>query len=237
MSTLLLVRHAQASFLEPEYDKLSELGELQARLLGESWAGLGLGLDAVLVGPRERHRATATHALAELSRRGLAVPALTEVAELDEYPADEVLGRLLPSLADRADIAELMAQTGSDDRRVRGRALDRLLQVALRSWVDSAAESVEHVTWVDFIRRVQTVLDGVMARTARGERIAAFSSAGTIGAMVGQMLGADRHVALELGWMLNNSAVTEVAFSPGRATLSRFNVVAHLPDPAHWTRR
>jgi len=35
MGVLYLVRHAQASFLEPNYDKLSALGETQAGVLGE----------------------------------------------------------------------------------------------------------------------------------------------------------------------------------------------------------
>jgi broad specificity phosphatase PhoE len=37
MSTLILVRHGQASAFEDNYDRLSSLGERQARLLGESW--------------------------------------------------------------------------------------------------------------------------------------------------------------------------------------------------------
>ena len=38
MGILFLVRHAQASFLEQNYDKLSALGEAQASHLGEYWA-------------------------------------------------------------------------------------------------------------------------------------------------------------------------------------------------------
>ncbi|MGH9676067.1 MAG: phosphoglycerate mutase family protein, partial [Candidatus Acidiferrum sp.] len=37
MGRLVLVRHGQASFLQQDYDKLSELGEKQSRLLGEYW--------------------------------------------------------------------------------------------------------------------------------------------------------------------------------------------------------
>src|SRR3984893_14433603 len=37
MGLITLVRHGQASFLKEDYDKLSELGELQARTLGEYW--------------------------------------------------------------------------------------------------------------------------------------------------------------------------------------------------------
>ena len=42
MSRIILVRHAQASFLEPIYDKLCATGEVQACLLGEYWARRGV---------------------------------------------------------------------------------------------------------------------------------------------------------------------------------------------------
>ena len=54
MSRLILVRHSQASFFADNYDRLSPLGEQQARALGEHWVKLGIGFDEVIVGPRER---------------------------------------------------------------------------------------------------------------------------------------------------------------------------------------
>lgn len=50
MSRVILVRHAQASFLEPNYDKLCATGEVQARLLGEYWARRGALFSCALVG-------------------------------------------------------------------------------------------------------------------------------------------------------------------------------------------
>ncbi|MFQ5527850.1 MAG: hypothetical protein ACE5GX_16530 [Thermoanaerobaculia bacterium] len=47
MSRVLLVRHGQASAGSADYDRLSELGERQSRLLGRHWAGHGLELDRV----------------------------------------------------------------------------------------------------------------------------------------------------------------------------------------------
>ena len=38
------MRHGQASFGQDNYDRLSELGQAQARLTGEHLAGLGLSL-------------------------------------------------------------------------------------------------------------------------------------------------------------------------------------------------
>jgi broad specificity phosphatase PhoE len=37
MGRLLLIRHAQASFLDENYDKLSATGEAQALRLGQYW--------------------------------------------------------------------------------------------------------------------------------------------------------------------------------------------------------
>ena len=58
MGRVFLVRHAQASFLEPDYDKLSATGEAQARVLGEYWARHKIVFDRVCTGPRVRHRET-----------------------------------------------------------------------------------------------------------------------------------------------------------------------------------
>lgn len=54
-----MVRHAQASFLEEDYDRLSPLGEKQASALGVYWARSRLQLDYIFSGPRKRHVRTA----------------------------------------------------------------------------------------------------------------------------------------------------------------------------------
>jgi len=57
MGTLLLVRHSQASAFEDNFDRLSTLGEKQARLLGESWRKRGVQFERVFAGPRVRNPA------------------------------------------------------------------------------------------------------------------------------------------------------------------------------------
>lgn len=233
MSTLYLVRHAQASFLADDYDQLSELGREQARQLGRWFLATGPSFDAVLVGPRRRQRQTA-ELLAEVLP---GLPEQGELGELDEYPADEVLRARLPSLAEEhpALFAEL---TNAPEASVRGRALERLLQRALAAWAEAGDRRAhEHESWSDFQARVARALERCTAGAGRGRRVLAVSSAGTIGAMVGQVLGVRAEVCLELGWMLNNASVCEIVFSPGRANLSRFNAVSHLPDTAQLTRR
>src|SRR5439155_26080458 len=74
MSVLTLVRHAQASFPAAEYDRLSEVGQTQASLLGEYWAGRRLLFDEVYTGPRTRQRHTAELAGACCVRTGMTWP-------------------------------------------------------------------------------------------------------------------------------------------------------------------
>lgn len=231
MSTLLLVRHAQASFLSDDYDRLSELGIEQSRQLGRQLALHGAGFDAVFVGPRRRHVHTAEVLLAELP----GAPAPELLPELDEYPAEEVLQARIGELsAARADLAEDIAHS---DRRRRGRAFDLLLQEALRDWVRRDRDDAPHETWPGFGARISRALERLTRDEGRGRRVLGVSSAGTIGALAAQVLSAPAETALELGFMINNAAVTEIAFSPDRRSLARFNVLGHLSDPSHWTRR
>ncbi len=62
MSVLYLVRHGQAGTRE-HYDSLSDLGQTQARLLGQHFAEQGIKFDAVYSGSLARQRATAEHTL------------------------------------------------------------------------------------------------------------------------------------------------------------------------------
>ena len=98
MGTLFVVRHAQASFLEANYDQLSQLGEAQARTLGEYWAQRGVIFDRVGVGPRVRQKDTARLVSEAFERNGLTFPQPLEFAEFDEYQGEAVLERSLPGL-------------------------------------------------------------------------------------------------------------------------------------------
>jgi broad specificity phosphatase PhoE len=63
MSTLTVVRHAQARPFEEDSDRLSEAGELQARALFDYWSRSAVAFDEIWCGTLERHRQTAQLAL------------------------------------------------------------------------------------------------------------------------------------------------------------------------------
>ena len=100
MGRLLLIRHAQASFLEQNYDKLSAIGETQARRLGQHWARQKILFDGVCSGPRVRHKQTAKIVAAVYRDTGISFPELREIPEFDEYQAEAVLKQGLPRLVE-----------------------------------------------------------------------------------------------------------------------------------------
>jgi broad specificity phosphatase PhoE len=239
LSTLHLVRHAQASFLASDYDVLSELGHRQARALGEHWARLGMRFHAVYSGPRRRQIHTAELAGAALSETGLDWPEIVVLEELDEYRAEELLERrLLEIAAERPEIGALLRDfQDAADPRARRRGFERVLQGVLKLWAraELSADGIE--SFSEFDTRLKRGLATLTRGEGRGRQVAAFSSSGAIGALVGGLLGATPGTQLELGWTLNNCGVTELFYSDERITLSRYNQIGHLTDPSAWTYR
>jgi broad specificity phosphatase PhoE len=219
--------------LSDNYDRLSEHGRSQARALGQAWQARNVRLDRVLSGPRERQRDTAGEVVGVLGTDPSAVESL---AAFDEYPAEEVLAGFAQEMQNKGEFSQLFADAQQiADVRARGRAFDKLLQHALRLWAAGRTPSGVD-SHVAFEGRVQEAFAELIHGEGSGRSLALFSSAGTIGAIVGHVLGTDVARRLELGWSLNNASVSEIAFSAGRTSLVRFNDVGHLPF-ATWTRR
>jgi len=237
----VLVRHGQASFLAEDYDVLSPLGEEQARQLGRYWARIGARVDEVWVGPRVRQVRTAELAgEAFRAEGGVAWPEPQALAALDEYHAEHVMKHAAAELALRDDsVRELaLAFAAASERRDRARTFEKLFQAVTKRWVAGELVVPGIETWAEFSTRVHDGIAQLTRDSTRGGRtVLAFTSAGTIGVSLQAVLGVPAVAALELGWVVRNAAISELLFSGGRVTLSSFNALPHLPDPAQWTYR
>ena len=233
MGSLLLVRHGQASAFEENYDRLSTLGEKQARMLGESFRRRGLRVDRVFCGPRVRQQRTA-----EIASEAGELPAPVVVKGLDEMGVEPLFKEHLPDLFSRhahlATLGDAMLAADGDAGRARGFA--RLFEATLQLWLrgEVSARGVE--SWLEFRARVRHALSAVRAQ-ARGQRIAAFTSAGPVASAVQLALGADDDTTLSLAFRVRNSSISEFLFSEERFSLASFNETPHLPDGAMVTVR
>ncbi len=239
MSTLLLVRHAQASFLEDDYDRLSAHGEQQAIQLGDHWAANGISFGEVVTGPRQRHRRTAELVGQSLKNAGLDWPEPTIAPEWDEHQVDRLLIDHALSLSEQyPNLKPLVDAAQSDGTpQERARRFQRLFEATAQLWLTNAATGPGVETWGTFRDRIRSGLRKIVARPGSGRRVAVFTSVGAVTVALQHAMGCDDQTALATGWRVWNCSVTEFAFSGDRFTLDRFNALPHLPNPDDWTYR
>ncbi len=234
MGILVLFRHAQASFLEQNYDKLSKLGEAQARLLGEHWARRNILFDRACVGPCVRQKDTVKLVSEEYTRLGFKFPDPLVMAEFDEYQAEAVLTGGLPGLLENNQrFRDLYAPFQSASNAVEQRAtFQKLFEAVIGEWVRGAIcpDGVE--TWPEFCSRVHSGLSNFLSSGGHGERIAIFTSGGPIAVAMQRALQLSPEETLKVSWMSRNTSWSEFLYDAQRFTLSSFNSYGHIGDPA-----
>jgi len=239
MALLTLIRHGQASFLEPNYDKLSERGQRQSRSLAEYWVKTAARFDQVYYGPATRHRETGDIVGAVYREAGLEWPAEARLAALDEYPGIEVMRTFLPGLMEtHEDIRAMETEfRQAGERAVAARVYDKLFQRITRMWVDEELDAPEVESFKSFCDRVARGISEIRERADKNGRIAVFTSGGVIAATVKLALDLAPQRTLELSWTSRNASYTEFLSSRDRFSLSSFNNHPHLLDEELLTYR
>jgi broad specificity phosphatase PhoE len=239
VSRILLVRHAQASFLEPDYDRLSPIGETQAHLLGEYWASRNVAFDGVYSGPRARQIDTAKIVAGICRQRDVAFADPTVWPEFDEYQGEDVLRKSIPELL-KADagirglyVAFLRAGTSEEKRK----SFQRMFETVVGKWVNGEIPLQDVESWHEFRGRVNRGLSKLTSDSARGERVVVFSSGGPIGVATQRALHLSAQDTLRVTWMSRNCSYSEFLCSGERFMLSVFNAFPHLDDPSLLTYR
>ncbi len=235
MSTLYLVRHGQASFGQANYDRLSELGLRQSRALGEYWAARRVIIDAAVAGTLERQKASAEGVRAAYLDAGLTFPELTEMAEWNEYDTAAILTGSVPDLiAKHPDILELakkLAPDGKPDLRGNKQDFQRMFARIMDLWVTGELKVDGLESWRDFAARVNRGISAVTAAHDSGKTVAVFTSGGPISAAVQRALQTPDKIALDLGWSISNTSISEFRYRGDRFSLASFNTTPHLNDP------
>lgn len=231
MSRLILVRHGQASFLKDDYDHLSERGESQARLLGAYLAREEIRPTAVFAGPRRRQVGTARLALGALAAAGVAAPDVVTLDDLDEHHGGELMAKHVPRLAAASPsiATHALAFVDATEPKERARHAERILREALTMWAEGHPATAGIESFRDFRARASRVLDAMTRGEDRGRTVLAFTSGGTIGAIVGAVLSTGDRQALDLGFVSENASVTEISFSAERRSLHKLGVPPELP--------
>jgi broad specificity phosphatase PhoE len=219
---VLLVRHGQASAISSDYDRLSDLGREQSRLVGTHFERFALTPDRVLVGPRRRHAQTHDEA------RGATWIEPERVDDLDEHHAVQLLVALGPSLAIRDDeIGRLAREAFAHDHGSMRTALSKVFAAIVPAWARGEIEHPGVEPFVEFRGRIRRFVDRM--QESDGTTVA-FTSGGAISAIVAEIHGLDTMQLLDVMWHLRNASITEVVVRDGRLALASMNTTAHLGE-------
>ncbi|PCH63955.1 MAG: hypothetical protein COC19_00400 [SAR86 cluster bacterium] len=226
MSELILVRHGQASFGTDNYDRLSDKGVEQVKILSRHWRDLGLSFDAIYCGSLLRQQQTAAELL-PLVQTGQVVTN----ASLNEYNGDPLIQVYLRKYALADGFPKDLQWPIRDEKQ-----FQKLFEAATSRWIentlepDASDEKFEY--WQDFQRRVYQVIDTIMAKHDRGSKILLSTSGGVIAMALQRVLQFSDAQVIATNWMVHNSSVTKFRYGNGRVSLSQFNNIAHLESPA-----
>ena len=224
MSSLLLIRHGQASFGADDYDVLSTRGIEQSRALGRHLAAQGERIDAVYAGPRRRHADTARHLREAAGEAGTRLPEPIEVAELDEFPAIEMLRLWLPKMA--AGDPELAAALAGGDA---GRAAVVAFDKVTKAWANGSLDVGELESFAAFSARVGRGLAAIMQAEGRGRQVLVVTSGGPISIAVRGCLELGEEPTLRAALALANASTTAIKWRGSETTLFGYNHVHYLP--------
>lgn len=233
MSTLILVRHGQATPFEADTDRLSALGEAQARAVGEHLVEEEVEPTDVFTGSLVRQRLSAQ--FAGEAAQGAWPDPVTD-PRLAEYDGDGLTRMLAPLLAARDSEfdALLRASEGGRHGPERNRHLQRMLEPLAAAYLRGEVVHPDVEPWASFRARVHSFLRDLLAGPS-GRTVLVFTSGGVIGVTVAAVLRAPDESALTLNWRVRNGSLTRLTYGGGRASLDSFNETAHLPgDLASW---
>lgn len=204
MGEILLVRHGQANSeatTEEDYDRLSDLGHQQAKLLGAWLRAHDYAFDHVLSGTLRRHRETA-------QGMGWQAEEDARLNEMDYYNLS----------------AAFTAHTGEPHPGPEEFA-DHMPRV-FAAW--HAAEIQGAEPFHAFESRVTEIL---AEAATPGRRLLVVTSGGVIGMMLRHLLDLDLIKLSQVCLPIYNTSLHKISVWPDRTILSGFNALPHLDPP------
>lgn len=214
MPSILLIRHAQASFGAADYDVLSERGLAQVQALVAGLAARGVRADRVVSGTLRRQRDTAQPC-------ALAVGLELELDERwNEYSDRDILTH------HAAVPAGLEHHEG--DAPLSSREFQEILNGALRGWIEAEAGGACQETWPAFRDRLAGALRELAGELGRGQTALVVSSGGAIAAVCAELMGLPPTALVAFNHVSINTGICRLAVGRAGVTVISVNEHAHL---------
>ena len=243
MTTLLLARHGQASFGQENYDQLSELGSIQAQMLGQHYASTQRSIDAIFTGSLVRQQDSARHfwkhyqsSIDNSNDNNMAVKPVIDLntpnsyvlPQFDEFNHKDVFIKSNPAFSSQGAIASEIAKAEVPMTR-----LAELFDNAMQRWHGGDYDHDYVESWSQFNERAKQALEQIRLQIlklnlGRDSTVLVFTSGGIIAAITAQLLQQGSQTAYQLNKSLVNTGVTSVTLKEQESRLLSLNEYSHL---------
>jgi len=251
LSTVYLVRHGQAGTRDA-YDSLSELGERQARLLGEHFISQGIRFASAYAGALTRQQQTAEQIRVVYADAGIGFPTVRVDSGWDEFDLGRVYREIAPLLAAEdpeflREYDEMREQVrvsqGAHGARIHRRWMPCDTKV-VEAWL-AGCYSYGGETWDQFRERVAACRlrmerqenEARQQNDARHENILVVTSATPLAIWTGLSLEISDERIMRLAGAVYNASYTILRLRKQQLRLFTFNAVPHLAAPGLCTHR
>jgi broad specificity phosphatase PhoE len=214
--SILLIRHAQASFGSATYDVLSERGREQVRALLAGLKRRRIVADHVVSGDLRRQRDTAQPYADAL---GVSVRIDPRWNEYDDRDILVNHSGMLAGLERHPGDPELTSQQ-----------FQRVLNDALEQWIAAGADGAAREVWPRFRDRITSALDDVARELGKGQTAVVVSSGGAIAAVTAALLGLPDEALIAFNHVSVNTGITKLAVGRSGTFLISSNEHAHLDE-------
>jgi broad specificity phosphatase PhoE len=241
LSRVYLVRHGQAG-TRKAYDALSDLGQRQARLLGEYFVSEGIHFTAAYRGELKRQQQTAEEVRAAYGDAGVCFPEVVPHRGWNEFDLDHIYRALAPRLCGEdpefeKEYREMVTQARAaqePDAQVNRRWMPCDRKVVL-AWI-AGTHPYNGELWQAFRERVAGCRAALEHRDADAN-VVVFTSATPIAVWSAFAMEIHDERVMRLAGVLHNASCTVVKVVGEEVRLHSFNGVPHLSSPELRTYR
>ncbi len=212
-----------------EYDNLSEMGISQSVALGKYLRKEGVRFDMVYTGPLKRHYQTFEHCFAQLPKDQYMEP--LELDGLKEHSGTEAMDAGFDQLEARFEEVVKWKKEMEDRPEFTKRNSLRIFRLFMQEWMSEKLviddpEILPFGKWRDGVRRA---LRKIINSIDRSETIGIFTSGGTIGAVLAEVLDIkDGRKIANFNDSTRNSSMSHFFYSSFGFNILSFNEIPHL---------
>jgi broad specificity phosphatase PhoE len=230
MSNIFLIRHGQASFLEDEYDNLSDKGIVQSEALGSYFLKNKVHFDKIYIGKLKRHQQTFEGFSTSFFKSGIELPNPIYLNELNEHQALEAFKLAYNDFVITNKNANKLFEKIKEESRLYHKNYLQIFSLFFKEFVSGKYPLNGHPVqcWSDFRIQTKKGIATVLENTNQGETIGIFTSGGTKSSIIGDSLGLRDQKISELNMAIRNSSFSQLYFSNNKLNILSFNEVPHL---------